>query len=337
MYRARATALGTLLERVVFMAGRKGLIAIILVLAVVLFAGYLLKAPGSDSISPKGPTVAAQTDIGIIDMQKALKAHPKYQDLVRLKKELNTMAAVNEQQQNLQIENPIPVLNQEALDDAMQQKENQARIAQKAEISEGLKRKNKELADQFGKEFEAEAAEINSYYQPIIFDLKLKIETANITEDARKQLNEKRRNLENERNQKIGQKQQEYMHKLDTVMDEERTKGEIKLAEQSKQIEAATNIEKSAKQEEINTRNQQTMSNQNELVKLNVNQAVKGKEAMIYKEQEIAVLEESMHNDIAGKVAKIAIENNLIMVLAMVQVNVSAMDITDFVIAEFKK
>jgi len=319
------------------MAGRKVFVASILVLAVVLFAGYLLKAPGSDSMSPKGPTVAAQTDIGIIDMQKALKAHPKYQDLVRLKKELNTMDAVNGQQQNLQIDNQIPMLNQEALDNAMQQKENQALIDKKAEISEGLKRKNKELADQFGKEFEAEAAEINSYYQPIIFDLKLKIETANITEDARKQLSEKRMNLENERNEKIGQKQQEYMHKLDTVMGEERRKGEIKLAEQSKQIEEATNTEKGVKQEEINTRNQQTMSNQNELVKLNVNQAVKGKEAMIYKEQEIAVLEESMHNDIAGKVAKIAIEKNLATVLATVQVNVSAMDITDLVIAEFKK
>ena len=319
------------------MAGRKVLIASILVLAVVLFAGYLLKAPGSDSISPKGPTVAAQTDIGIIDMQKALKAHPKYQDLVRLKKELNTMAAVNEQQQNLQIDNQIPMLNQGALDDALQQKENQARIAQKAELSEGLKRKNKELMNQFEKELEAEAAEINSYYQPIIFDLKLKIETANITEDARKQLSEKRMNLENERNQKIGQKQQEYMHKLNTVMDEERRKGEIKLAEQRKQIEEVTNTEKSVKQEEINTRNNQTMSNQNELVKLNVNQAVKGKEAMIYKEQEITVLEESMHNDIASKVAKIAIEKNLVTVLAMVQINVSAMDITDLVIAEFKK
>ena len=319
------------------MAGRKVFVASILVLAVVLFAGYLLKAPGSDSMSPKGPTVAAKTDIGIIDMQKALKAHPKYRDLVRLKKELNTMTAVNEQQQNLQIDNQIPMLNQGALDDAMQQKENQARIAQKSELTEGLKRKNKELTDQFEKEFDAEAAEINSYYQPIIFDLKLKIETANITEDARKQLSEKRMNLENERNEKIGQKQQEYMHKLDTVMGEERRKGEIKLAEQSKQIEEATNTEKGVKQEEINTRNQQTMSNQNELVKLNVNQAVKGKEAMIYKEQEIAVLEESMHNDIAGKVAKIAIEKNLATVLATVQVNVSAMDITDLVIAEFKK
>lgn len=320
------------------MASRKVLIASILVLAVVIFAGYLLKATGGDSKSPKGSTaVATRTDIGIIDMQKALKAHPKYQDLVRLKKELNTLMAQNEGAQNFTTDNQIPAVDQGALDDAVKQKQNEKLIAKHAEINERLKRKNKELTDQFEKEFEVELAKINTYYQPMIFDLKLKMETANITEEARKQLNEKRINLENERNQKIEQKQQEFKNKINAIMQDESKKGETELAEARKEIEETIKTEKSVKQEEINTRNNQTMLNQNEVVKLDVNQIAKGKETMIYKEQEIAVLEESMHNDILGKVAKIAIEKNLVTVLAVVQINVSAMDITDLVIAEFKK
>lgn len=320
------------------MASRKVLIASILVLAVVIFAGYLLKATGGDSKSPKGSTtVAAQSDIGIIDMNKALKAHPKYQELVRLKKELNTLAAQNEETQNLTTDNQVPTVNQGALDDAMQQKQNEAWIAKKAEINERLKRKNKELTDQFEKEFEAEEAKINTYYQPMIFDLKLKLQTANITEEARKELNEKLVNLDNERIQKIGQKQQELKNKQNAIMEEENKKGEIELAAERKQIEEATKAEKNVQQEKINARNNQEMINQNETVKLDVNQIAKGKEASIYKEQEVAVLEESMKNDIASKVAKIAIENNLVTVLTGVEINVSAMDITDLVIAEFKK
>lgn len=320
------------------MASRKVLIASILVLAVVIFAGYLLKATGGDSKSPKGSTtVAAQSDIGIIDMNKALKAHPKYQELVRLKKELNTLAAQNEETQNLTTDNQVPTVNQGALDDAMQQKQNEAWIAKKAEITERLKRKNKELTDQFEKDFEAEEAKINTYYQPMIFDLKLKLQTANITEETRKELNEKLVNLDNERIQKIGQKQQEFKTKQNAIMQEESKKGEIELAAERKQIEEATKAEKNVQQEKINVRNNQEMMNQNETVKLDVNQIAKGKEASIYKEQEVAVLEESMKNDIASKVAKIAIENNLVTVLTGVEINVSAMDITDLVIAEFKK
>ncbi|MBP2632632.1 MAG: outer rane chaperone Skp (OmpH) [Firmicutes bacterium] len=317
------------------MASRKVWIASFLVLAVVIFAGYLLKATGGDSKSPT--TVATQTDIGIIDMNKALKAHPKYQELVRLKKELNTLAAQDEEAQNFTTDNRVPAGNQGALDDAMQQKQNEALIAKHAEINERLKRKNKDLTDQFEKEFDAEVVKINAYYQPMIFDLKLKLETANITEEARKELNEKRMNLDNERTQKIGQKQQEFKNKINAIMEEESKKGEIELAAERKQIEEATKAEKNVQQEKINTRNNQEMSNQNEIVKLDVNQIAKGKEAGIYKEQEIAVLEESMKNDILGKVAKIAIEKKLVTVLAAVEINVSAMDITDLVIAEFKK
>ncbi|MDF2563955.1 MAG: hypothetical protein K0Q53_350 [Massilibacillus sp.] len=320
------------------MASRKILIASILVLAVIAFAGYLFKATVGDSKNPKGSTaVATQTDIGIIDMNKALKAHPKYQDLVRLKKELNSLTAQNEAAQNFTIDNQAPLVNQGSLDDAMQQKQNEKLIAKHAEISERLKRKNKELTDQFGKEFEAEVATINTYYQPILFDLKLKAETANITEEARKELNNKRMNLESERNQKIAQKQQEFNNKLNTIMQDETKKGEIELAEERKQIEEEAKTERNVKQEEIDTRNNQAMTNQNEAIKLDINQVTKGKETIIYKEQEIAVLEESMNNDIASKVAKIAIEKNLATVLAVVQVNVNAIDITDLVIAEFKK
>lgn len=320
------------------MASRKVLIASVLFLAVIVFAGYLLKATGGDSKSPKGSTaVVTQSDIGIIDMNKALKAHPKYQELVRLKKELNTLAAQNEEAQNIITDNQVPAANQGALDDAMQQKQNEAWIAKKAEISERLKRKNKDLTDQFEKEFEAEVVKINAYYQPMIFDLKLKMETASITEEARKQLNEKRISLDNERNQKIEQKQQEFKNKINAIMEEESKKGEIELAAERKQIEEEAKTEENVQQEKINARNDQAMMNQNEVVKLDVNQIAKGKEASIYKEQEIAVLEESMKNDILGKVAKIAIEKNLVTVLTAVEINVSAMDITDLVIAEFKK
>jgi hypothetical protein len=320
------------------MANRKILIASILVLAIIAFAGYLLKAAGGDSKSPKDSTaVVTQSDIGIIDMNKALKAHPKYQDLVKLKKELNTMLAQKDEQQNFTVDNQIPSVNPESINEAVGQKQNEKMIAKHAEISERLKRKNKELTDQFEKQFEAEVAEINNIYQPSIFDLKLKLETLNITEEVRNQLNQKRIALDNERNQKIQQKQQEFTNKMNAIMQEESKKAETELAEQQKQLAEETKIEKNVQQEKINTRNNQTMMNQNEIVKLDVNQETKGKEASIYKEQEIAVLEESITNDIAGKVAKIAIEKKLVTVLASVQINISAMDITDLVIAEFKK
>jgi hypothetical protein len=320
------------------MSSRKIWIASILVLAVIAFAGYLLKATGGDSKSPKSSTaVVTQSDIGIIDMNKALKAHPKYQDLVRLKKELNTLTAQNAEEQNFTIDNQTPTVNQGTLDEAVGQKQNEKLIAKHAEISERLKRKNEEVTAQFEKQFQAEVAEINNTYQPSIFDLKLKLETLNITEEVRNQLNQKRIALDKERSQKIEQKQQEITSKINAIMQAESKKGETEFVEARKQLEEETKVEKNAEQEKINTRNNQAMINQNKIVKLDANQVAKGAEASIYKEQEIAVLEESMKNDIASKVAKIAIEKKLATVLAVVQVNVNAIDITDLVVAEFKK
>jgi len=55
------------------------------------------------------------------------------------------------------------------------------------------------------------------------------------------------------------------------------------------------------------------------------------------KQQEINVLEEYILNDIRDKAAKVAVERRLAAVLTGYKVNVSAVDITDPVIAAFKK
>lgn len=320
------------------MASRKVWTIGFLVLAVIAFAGYLLKAADGDSKNPEGSTnVAAQTDLGIIDMNKALKAHPKYEDLVRLNKEFNTLKAQNEEGQDFAVNRQVPALNQGAVEEAAQQKENEKITAKRAEVQDKLKRKYEEVARPFAEKLQGEVAEIDQYYQPLLFDLKLKLETIQMQEEARNELNQKRIALENERNQKVQQKQKAVDDQVNAIMQAESQKAESEFSAYANQIAQSADAERVKKQTEITERNTKALEEQNEAMQFDVGKLAKGKEAMIYKEQEIHVLEESIKNDIASKVAKIAIEKNLTTVLTTVEVNIHALDITDLVVAEFNK
>ncbi|WP_110954117.1 hypothetical protein [Anaerosinus massiliensis] len=320
------------------MASRKVWTIGFLVLAVIAFAGYLLKAADGDSKNPEGSTnVAAQTDLGIIDMNKALKAHPKYKDLVRLNKEFNTLKAQNEEGQDFAVNRQVPALNQGAVEEAAQQKENEKITAKRAEIKDKLKRKYEEVARPFAEKLQGEVAEIDQYYQPLLFDLKLKLETIQMQEEARNELNQKRIALENERNQKVQQKQKAVDDQVNAIMQAESQKAESEFSAYANQIAQSADAERVKKQTEITERNTKALEEQNAAMQFDVGKLAKGKEAMIYKEQEIHVLEESIKNDIASKVAKIAIEKNLTTVLTTVEVNIHALDITDLVVAEFNK
>lgn len=304
---------------------------VILILSTVLFAGC------SRSVTPetKPPEVP---QVGIIDMDKAINAHPKYLEWQKLKQQAATLSQQLSGQVNQARNVPeTPVLDlqgsvADGLQTAAAQEFNAKMAAKQQELQAKLVQKADKVHGELSVELKAYAQELDKEYQPQIFNQQLKLQTVRLDE---KQAAEEKKILDTlkaEQANKLAAKEKELGQSLDALLAPEKAAIEQELAAYAQQVNA-----------ELNARTMAQTANISAPIALAIippdgaaaNKQLEQQLGM--KQQEINVLEESVLNDIRDKTAKVAIERHLDTVLTGYQVNINAVDITNAVIAAFKK
>lgn len=297
--------------------------------AVTLVIAALMIAAGCAS-KTQDTKVPMQTQTGIINMEKAVKQHPQYSQLERLQKELSSLAQQVEQQA-AQSAKPSSTSGLSAntgtgIQQALEQEFNARMADKKAELNKRLEAKLTEINQELGQQMQAYAQEIDKEYQPQIFSLQLKLKTVQLPKEEMATLQKELETLQSERGTKLAAKEQELSAQVSARMNPEQAALEKEMAayaqtlnaELAKRAEMANSASANAPQAAVNPGNDLS-------------------KAAAAKQQEIGALQEKIIKDIQEKTAKVAAERGLTEVITNIRLNISAMDITDAVVAEFKK
>ncbi|MBP2638916.1 MAG: hypothetical protein H6Q72_4823 [Firmicutes bacterium] len=305
---------------------------VILLLSAVIFTGC------SRSATPETKSPVAST-VGIIDMNKAVKSHPKYAEWQNLKQQAATLRqrlSVNTSLAASPAEPPPSIDMQGSaaagLQIAAEQEFNAKMAAKQRELQAVLTQKANQIQEELAVKHSAYAQELDEEYRPQIFNYQLKLQTVRMDEQQAAEVKKKLDDLKAEQAEKMAAKEKELNQSLAAMMEPEKAAMQEALAAYASQINAELNSRTAAKTTNIAGQTGQEINVPSpNAVNLQVEQQLG------MKQQEIDALEEYMVNDIRDKAGKVAIERNLDTVLTGYQVNVTAVDITNAVIAAFKK
>ena len=298
-----------------------------LLLVAAVTASLVVAGCGSQQAKTTPP---AQSKIGLIVMETAIKAHPKYADVQRLQKDYAALSARidAEQAQSLAAGAGLPATGSPAGLEQAAAKEFEARMtAKEAEVRTRLQA----AADQVGRGMEADldayARELDQEYQPQIFSLQLKLKTVQLSKEEVAPLQAEIDRLQKERAAKISVRQQELIAKNDAVMRGKQSEAEKELTAYAQSLNGELAGKLAGRQAEM----------ANRIATPEATGGTAAAEKLAATDRDIAALQEAIILDIRDKAAKVAVQSGLDTVLAEVKVNVSATDITEAVIAQFKK
>jgi len=282
--------------------------------------------------------------VGVIDMNKAVKSHPKYNQLLSLQQEANTIAAQAEAQQAVitqrgQASLQLPESSQgdmTELNKAFQQQFTEKMTVKEKEVNTRIAAKENTIHQKLSDEFKAYTDQVDKEYQPQIFNLQLKLKTVQLTKEETASLQAELEALQKQQADRMADKQKELSAKMNEMLAPEKAAAEQEMDVYSKQVNEEISKQAAAKQAEIAARNTQQIPTPNTTLQ---GQAAAGdmEQQLMMKKQEIQALQDSIVENIRDKSSKVAIERGFEAILTNVAVNVSGVDITDAVIAECNK
>lgn len=305
---------------------------------VLFIAGCGTKQQAQDTTEPPAPQVA------VVDMNKAIKAHPKYNQLMALGQQADTIAAQLEAQQLAgtrqtavaAIPNPNMTDNQLAeLNKASSQEFSAKMAAKQDELTPRIAAKAETVRATLSNEMNAYTEQLDKEYKPQIFNLQLKLKTVQLTKEETTGLQAELEKLQNQRSDALKVKHDQLAGRMDELVAPEKAAVEQQLAAYAKELNVEISQKAATKQAEIVAR-----ANEQQLPATGVSQPDQPSNDMApltAKKQEIQALQESIIADITDKTSKVAIDGGFAAVLTNVTVNVSAVDITTQVIAECNK
>lgn len=285
---------------------------------------------------------SSQPQVGIVDMAKAVKSHPKYNQLMALEQEIRSLSAQEQARQAA-----LAQKNQEAmawpdtsqndlaeLNKGLQQEFTEAMSVKEQEINARLAAKEKAIHDTLSGDFKTYAEKVDQEYQPQIFNLQLKLKTVQLSKEEAASLQEQLEALQSQHADKIAEKQKELTAQMTEKMAPDKAAAAQELESYSKQVNERLGKKAAAKQEEITARN---AGRQTALLG-NVQAASDtGGQQLMMKQQELRAMQDFILQNIKDKAGKVAVESGLEVVLANVAVNVNGIDITAAVITECNK
>lgn len=278
-----------------------------------IFVAMALNFSGC-SPKPAQDTKISAPLYGVIDMSKAFKAHPKYNEYQALVKQITTLENEAKPKQATQ-ENNI------RLQGLAEYTKNQHTIEineKQRELSVRLEDKAAEISLQLEKEMAAYLDELEKEYGPKVFNIRLKLSTLQLSKEQIDSLENELKAIELERSQKINSKHNELTARMEAIMAQEKNKADEELAKYINGLDA--------KQAAVQNDNKQLQSSL---------ESPSADTALL--RQQVKTLETFIINDIKDQTAKIAVEKGIETVFDSVLVNVSAEDMTALVIAQFRK
>ncbi|WP_285719224.1 molecular chaperone Skp [Pelosinus sp. IPA-1] len=281
----------------------------------------------------------AQPQVGIIDMNKAVKAHPKYNQFLTLEKQANTIAAkveqaaITQQNQSNQTMPEMPQGNMAELNKAFEQEYNEKMAVKQNEMNTRLAAKEAALHKTLSEELKVYSEEVDKEFQPQIFNLQLKLKTVQLTKEETTSLQGQLETLQTQYAKKMDEKQAQLVKQMEQAMAPEQAAVQEELGAYSNQLNQELSKQAAAKEAEIAVRSTQqtTIPDSTKLVDDDLSQQLE------MKQQEMRALQDSIIENIKDKTGKVAVERGFEAVLTNALVNVSGVDITDAVIAECNK
>ncbi len=271
---------------------------------------------------------AAAASIGLVDMQKALEAHPDYDKLQTRQKEYKSLELSLKDTEKVP-EMPVqsPQVDSKPFDDSVWQKNAQAVIGGRTELEREAKAVEKAYREAHQAEYGSRRKAVDEDYENAIFNLNLKIDNQKVMHHPwakQEDLDEEKADWENQREllqQERGMRQQELAREWEKEVNSyvQSVMGP-KIAKWQEQAKTTVSQQKSAavkKQSEVQQRDTQAMQVQNQMdAAQKLQQRAQIKQQMAAKAEEIQALDTHIRNDIAGKAAKIAILHHFTLILA---------------------
>ncbi|MDR3561807.1 MAG: molecular chaperone Skp [Negativicutes bacterium] len=299
-------------------------------LAMLILAVGIVAGCGSKSAQD---TKNVQPSVGFMDVQNAVKNHPRYATLQRLQQEYDALAAQVEaaKQQSGRSDGPglpAPIDGTAALNEAAGQEFNAKMASRQQELKTQLETAGAEQRQALQTELDAYVQELDKTYQPQILSIQLKLKTVQLSKEEMAAQQTELERLQNERAARISARQQDLAKQMDQAM-------------AAKQDEILRQLK--AYGQELNTAIAGKMSAQQPEPVRTIAPPVDGgprsdqEQQLALKKQEIIALQDFIMNDIKTKAAKVAVEKGLEVVFSDIKANVNAVDVTAAVIAEFKK
>ena len=285
-------------------------------------------------------TKTTASPIGIIDMEKAIQGHPKYNEFLELEKQAQEIAdQLKTEQFEITNQAEFPQFHPEEgnktmdeLGKASEQEFNAKMTAKQAELSPKLNKKAEEIHLSLSQELEAYKAQVDKEYQSPIFNLELKLSTLQLTKEEGALLQGELESLRSKRYTAINEKSEQLAGRMNELMADEKAAVDKELAAYAQGLNEELSKQTGIRQAEIVAR----MDQQKILAKPE-QPFNEREEQLVMKRQEIAALQGFIVENIREKVAKLAIDNEYEVVLSHVAVNIKAVDITSMVIAECNK
>lgn len=286
----------------------------------------------------------ATSQVGIIDINVAVKAHPKYKQLIVLEQQADAMAAKLEAEQlatiyqGQQMQNNALVPDMfakeiDGLNQAAEQEDNTKLAAKERELQDKLVNKAKEINRTLDEEMNAYNAQIDKEYQPLIFNLQLKLKVVQLSKEEAASLQMELDKLQAKRSEALALKQEQLSIRMNELMAPEKAILGQEFETYRNQIGDDRAKQVAGKQAEIMNRgNEQPMP-----VATQGSMTNQIPEELAMKQQEIEALQGFILANITEKTGKVAAEGGFEIVLTHVVVNVSAVDITTQVITECNK
>ena len=303
---------------------------LVYLLSIVMLASFL----SGCATKPPQDTKTPQQTIGVLDMEKAVKAHPRWSQLDALHKKINTINL--QAQQRVVQKQPEQVQPQELQQglDAYLSQEYEAKLAVKqAELKVVLDEKTAALRQEISSEYQAYMAELEKSYQPRLFSLQLKMKTLQMNKEEMASLQQEIEKLQSEQDNQRKIKEEQLSARMETAIAPQKAELEQQLslyahnlenelAEKRAQQTSQPSVTLPAGDSQLQDSPQGSDNADIEIKVLN---------------EQITVLEDLIIGDIQDITAKIAAQQGLELVLTNIDTNISAQDVTNQVIAEFKK
>ncbi|WP_378950964.1 molecular chaperone Skp [Pelosinus sp. sgz500959] len=287
---------------------------------------------------PTQDTKVQTPQVGIIDMTKAIKGHPKYNQLMDLTKQADTIAGQLEAQQlaamqQVQLSPEISQSEMEELSKVLEQEFNSKMSAKQEELSPRINAKADYVRQTLSAEMDAYNDQIEKEYDPQILNLQLKLKTVQSTKEETAALQADLEKLQAQRSEALAAKQKELVARMDELVSVEKNAVEQELGVYAKQLNEDLAKQAGVKQAEIAAR-----SNQKQQLAVQSDQGLSElQQQLVMKKKEIEALQEFMLANITEKTAAVGTEGHYDVVLTNVAVNVSGVDITTKVITECNK
>lgn len=301
-------------------------------------AGCGTKQAQDDTAAPAPPQV------GIMDMNKVVKAHPKYNELMTLGQQVDTIAGQLEAQQEATARRIIPgastspdISEQQVaeLNKASEQEFSTKMSAKQDQLNPQLAAKAEVIRQTLNDELKTYNDQVDKEYEPQIFNLQLKLKTMQLTKEETAALQADVAKIQTQRSAALQAKRDALAGRMDELMAPEKAAVQQQLATYAKQLNEEISKEAAGKQAELaSSTPEQPIPTPGPQADPAISQI---QEQLATKKQEFAALQALIIKDITEKAASVATTNGFDAVLINVDVNVSAVDITTQVIAECNK